>query len=85
MATKSNKSRRLTWVHKAQEPSVNRGRIIGNWHAACPKASKTMKSGRCDKRVLVVRIADLHQFGVSASGIETTAETNLNRKLEPRT
>ena len=53
--------------------------MIGNQHAACPKAPKTTKIGLCNKWVLVVRIADLHQFGVSAFDIETTAMAHLNR------
>src|ERR1700733_13479686 len=44
-----------------------------------------MKSGPCDQRVLVVRIAFLHQFGVSASEIETTAKADLNHEREPMT
>jgi hypothetical protein len=43
------------------------------------KRPKRPKSGLCDQRVLVVRIAEVHQFGVSASDIEMTAMADLTR------
>jgi hypothetical protein len=67
MVTKSNKSRWLTWVRETQGPSGTGTRPAG-------RRPKPSKSGLCDQRVLVVRIAEVHQFGVSASDIETTAE-----------
>jgi hypothetical protein len=38
------------------------------------KRPKPSKSGLCGKRVLVVQTAFVHQFGVSASELETTAK-----------
>jgi hypothetical protein len=79
MVTKSNKSRWLTWVRKSKKPSENHLTIVwepsGTSTRPAGKRPKRSKSGLCDQRVLVVPIAEVHQFGVSASDIETTAET----------
>jgi hypothetical protein len=85
MVTKSNKSRWLTWVRKAKKPFENHLTIVwepsGTSTRAAGRHPKPSKSGLCDQRVLVVRIAEVHQFGVSASDIETTAETTAMADL----
>jgi hypothetical protein len=74
MVTKSNKSRWLTRVRKTQGQSGTGTQPAGN-------RPKPLKSGLRDQRVLVVRIAEVHQFGVSASELETTAETTAMANL----
>jgi hypothetical protein len=74
MVTKSNKSRWLPRVRKTQG-------LPGTGTRPAGKRPKPSKSGLCDKRVLVVRIAEVHQFGVSASELETTAETTAMANL----
>jgi hypothetical protein len=68
MVTKSNKSRWLTRVRRTQGRSGTGTRAAG-------KRPNRSKSGFYDQRVLVVRIAEVHQFGISASDLEMTAET----------
>jgi hypothetical protein len=61
-------------VRKTQGPSGTGTRPAG-------KRPKSSKSGLCGQRVLVVRIAEVHQFGISASELETTAETTAMANL----
>jgi hypothetical protein len=55
------------------------GESAGTGMPPARKRPKPSKSGLCGERVLVVRIAEVHQFGVSASGIEATTMAKLNR------